>query len=383
MDADNEMKRKRKVLEVVYAFGYGGISAFVLNYLKHLDKDRFDVDIYAFGQDSSPFTNKVRELGGEIYFEPANDAAGHIVRFVRKLVAHLREHGPYDVVHAHNNLISGLVVLAAKIAGVPVRLSHSHSSSHFTSSPIQRAYSYLRRGLINMFATRKLACGRMAGEAMYGEGADFLIAANGIDVDRFYNTDEKRVELLREKFGIPVEAKVYANVSRLDPVKNHLFAVKVFEEILKSDPKAIFLYGGVVPDVDCTLAEVEAEIDRRGLREHTFFTEPVMDVESLYHLTDAWIFCSLHEGLPFGPLELQAAGVPVLCSDKVITREIDLGLGLVQYESLDASPARWAEKLLKMKPVKIEKKKLEETFRKYNFEIKQNVKFLESIYEGN
>ncbi len=49
-----------RVLEVIYGFGYGGIRAFIMNYLNYLDKSKFKVDIYVFGYDSSPFTDKVK-----------------------------------------------------------------------------------------------------------------------------------------------------------------------------------------------------------------------------------------------------------------------------------------------------------------------------------
>lgn len=52
-----------RILEVIYGFGYGGIRAFIMNYLNYLDKNKFKVDIYVFGYDSSPFTEKVKKWG--------------------------------------------------------------------------------------------------------------------------------------------------------------------------------------------------------------------------------------------------------------------------------------------------------------------------------
>ena len=110
------------------------------------------------------------------------------------------------------------------------------------------------------------------------------------------------------------------------------------------------------------------------------FTGPVMGVEHLYHLSDVWIYCSAYEGLPFGPIELQAAGVPCLASD-VITNEIDLGLGLVEFLSLNDNPRKWAEKVVSMKKTSLDVDKVKKTFRKYNFDIKESVKTLELIYQ--
>ena len=73
----------KRVLEVIYGFGYGGIRAFVMNYLKYIDKDKFKIDIYVFGYGTSPFTQQVKELGADIYFEPENNAAKRPWKFVK------------------------------------------------------------------------------------------------------------------------------------------------------------------------------------------------------------------------------------------------------------------------------------------------------------
>lgn len=367
-----------RVLEVIYGFGYGGIRAFIMNSLEHIDRSKFQIDIYTFGVSESPFTEKVRELGANIYFEPENNVR-KINCFVNQLEIFMKEHGPYDVVHAHCNLISAWVLLAAKRVGVPIRLAHSHSASHFAGGIMQKAYSYLRRFIINRLATGKLSCGQLAGETMYGKQARFIIVNNGIDVDRFMCPQRQKVAVLRNQLNIPAGAKVYANVTRMDPQKNHIFAIEVFREIHKIEPESIFVYGGVIPTIQPTVECVKAKIEEYGLNDFVRFTGPVMRVEDLYHLSDVWIYCSAYEGLPFGPIELQAAGVPCLASD-VITNEIDLGLGLVEFLSLNDKPRKWAEKAISMKKASFDVRMAKSAFKEYNFDIKESVKTLEQIY---
>lgn len=373
---------KKRVLEVIYEFDYGGIRAFIMNYLQHLDRSRFEVDIYAFGTISSPFTEQVHQYGANIYFEPRNDIVTHnIPRFITQLLLHMKEYGPYDVVHSHNSLNGAWVLLAAWIANVPIRLSHSHTTAHYGGSGVRRAYSYMRHFLVDRLATQKLACGELAGQAMYGKNARFQVVANGIYIDRFLSADKEKVNNLRKRLRIPSNVRVYANVTRVDSYKNHIFAVEVFNEIHKIDPQAVFLYGGVIPRINSTRQIVDARIRQLGLEKYCIFTDAVMDVEHLYHLTDAWIYSSTYEGLPFGPLELQAAGIPVLASD-VITKEIDLGLGLVHFLSLNDSHRTWAEKAVTLNRVCNPKDKVYEAFRATHFDIMQSVNLLETIYEG-
>lgn len=371
-----------RVLEVIYGFGYGGIRAFVMNYLRYLNKDKFHVDIYVFGYDSSPFSEEVKEMGANIFFEPENNAARNPLKFVHQLEKFMKGHGPYDVVHANTNLISAWVLLAAKKSNVPIRLSHSHSAAHFSKSWKQNMYSYLRRWMIDKLATKKLACGQLAGESMYGKNSKFEIVTNGISTERFMYRDEKRIDELRQLLNIPYGVKVYANVTRMDPPKNHLYAVDVFREIHKIEPKSIFLYGGVIPKISPTVDVVKAKIDEYGLTDYCRFTGPVMDVEQLYHLTDLWIYCSSYEGLPFGPIELQAASVPVIASD-VITKEIDLGLGLIHFLSLADGPEKWAELAMHTNKEQLLKTAIVDAFNMHHFDIRQGVRRLEDIYNGS
>lgn len=371
-----------KVLQVSYGFGFGGIRAMIMNYMSHLDRDEFQMDIYAYGCSESPFTQQVEEMGGNIYFDPINHMDGnHYIRFTWVLYKFIKA-GHYDVVHAHCNLISAWVTLAARMAGVPVRISHSHCASHLNGRFVHDWWCRLRRVIISLTATHRLACGREAGIAMYGEGKKFLVINNGIDVGRFAHVDTQVQKALQAEFCIPADHKVYANVTRMDPPKNQLFAIKVFAEILKLDSKSVLIIGGVNPVMNSTETLLREEVNRLGIDENVRFTSARMDIEQLYHFTDCWLYTSIYEGLPFGPIELQAASVPCLVSD-VITNEIDLGLGLIEFLSLDAPPRVWAEEAIIMNKEYIPFERTLEAFQEHNFDITANADRLAQIYRVN
>ena len=370
-----------KVLEVVYGFGYGGIRACIQNYVTYMNREEFQIDIYVYGADGSPFRQQMEEMGCKMYFDSDNDiATNHIWKFVRKLTNFIRN-GHYDVVHAHCNLISAWVTLAAMMGGAKVRIAHSHSTSHFSGRFLQNMWSYLRRGIISFTATHKLACGQLAGETMYGKNAAYIILQNGIHVNRFLKCDEEKVMQLRKQLNIPEGVRVYANVTRMDPPKNHLFAIEVFREIHKIDPTAVFIYGGVTPPMNSTVEQVKAKIEEYGLLSWTRYVGAFRDIQNLYHLSDLWIYCSAYEGLPFGPIELQASSVPTLASD-VITSEMDLGLGLIHFLSLNDSPANWAQKACEIIKPSIDEGIIKATFVSHHFDIQQSVQVLEKIYRG-
>ena len=371
-----------RVLEVAYCFGYGGIRACIQNYLTHIDKNEFQVDLFIYGASDSPFRKQLEGMGCRMYFAPINYIAEkRIWEFVNVLTDFIKK-GKYDVVHAHCNLISAWVTLAAKRAGAKVRIAHSHSTSHFGRSAVQNAWCYLRRFIINRTATTKMACGQLAGEAMYGKTTKFAIIQNGIDIEKFMFPNSDNVVQLRKEFSIPENSKVYMNITRFDKQKNLPFAIRVFHEIYNIDPTAFFIVGGTESLLESNRSQIEQYVVEHKLSDRIKVVGPRMDIQDMYQLADCWIFPSIFEGLPFIPIELQAASVPVIASD-VITKEIDLGLGLVKFLSLDAPFSKWAKEAIETVKTQIDQNTIIEAFTNYNFNIKQNVKMLEAIYRGD
>lgn len=370
-----------RVLEVVYGLGYGGIRACIQNYVSEINRLEFQIDIYAYGISESPFKEQFESMGCNVFLDPVNDiATNNIPRFVRKLYRHIKT-GRYDVVHAHCNLISAWVVLAAIMAGVKIRIAHSHATNHFSSSFKQRCWSYLRRWIINKTSTTKLACGTQAGLAMYGNKQPFIVLPNGIDVKRFASVNIQNVHALKNEFGISDDVKVYMNMTRFDYNKNHLFIIEIAKHLHQLEPSSKFILGGNFANIDDSYEAVKKKVTEYRLDDCVILSGPRMDIVDMYHLSNCWIFPSIKEGLPFGPIELQAASIPCLTSDS-ITKEIDLGLGLIEFMSLEESPEIWAYKLMSMSKKTIPYETTLNAFRNHNFDIKSNIKQLEKIYKG-
>lgn len=371
----------KRVLEVLYGFGYGGIRACIQNYVTYINHAEFQIDIYAYGITESPFKTQFEAMGCNVYLDRENYiATNNIVGFVDKLTKYI-QNGRYDVVHAHCNLISAWITLAAKRAGVHVRISHSHATNHLNYNSFkQRCWCYLRRWIISHTATVQLACGEKAGYAMYGNN-QFIVLKNGIDVRRFATINYERVRTLKAEFGIAENSKVYMNMTRFDHNKNHLFILEIAKIIHEKEPEAKFILGGNFPYIDSSFDEVKAKVNEYHLNNCVILSGPRMDIADMYHLSDCWIFPSKNEGLPFGPIELQAASIPCLTSDTVTT-EIDLGLGLIEFMSLKESPEAWANKAMSMSKSHIPFEITLKAFQDHDFDITINVKKLEAIYRG-
>ena len=236
-------------------------------------------------------------------------------------LARIAKEGGYDALHAHGNSATlYLEMRAAKRAGVPVRIPHSHNTA--TGFPL------VHRLLLRPFRaalTDPLACGEDAGRWLYGD-LPFTVLDNGIDTDRFtFRPEDRRSSRAGLSAG---SGRVYAHVGSFNRAKNHPFLLDAFSSLHAADPSARLLLAGEGEARGAMIARVADA----GLGDAVLFLPPGTDVKRVYAAADAFLLPSLHEGLPLTLLEAQSMGLPCLASDAV-TREADV-LGLVRFTRL-------------------------------------------------
>lgn len=85
--------------------------------------------------------------------------------------------------------MSYLPLLAAKKAGVPIRIAHSHNTS------IDKDFKYILKQYFRKKVTKAAnyycACGQEAGEFLF-PGKEFTFIPNAIEVDKFLYNEEVR-----------------------------------------------------------------------------------------------------------------------------------------------------------------------------------------------
>jgi glycosyltransferase involved in cell wall biosynthesis len=263
-----------------------------------------------------------------------NPASGS---YRKALADFFREH-PYRVVHCHLNYMSGVVLAAAKKAGVPVRIAHAHTASMAPGwkQAVRRLYKFR----IPSTATRLFACSTEAGRAIFGD-RNFIVFANAMDASAFAPDDVRRAEV-RAELGLR-DAFTLMHVGRMVYAKNHEFLLDSFREILNTEPSAklVLIGDGELRD------EIEAQA--KTLPEGSVLLLGARtDIPELLQAADVFVFPSRFEGMPVTMIEAQAAGLPGIKS-ATITDECVV-TDLVKSLPID-DPKVWAEAILSMKNV--------------------------------
>ncbi len=332
-----------RVLHVVGQMNLGGIETWLVQVLRRADRARVRMDFLVSTAQPGHYDEELRRLGAAVIpcESPSNPP-----RYARRFLEVLRGRGPYDVVHSHVHHFSGFVLSLARHARVPVRIAHAHSDTRSADAGVdapRRLYLAAMRTALRLSATRGFAVSAEAAAALFGPRwrADprWRVARCGIDLEPF----RARVDAaaVRAELGVPPDAVVLGHAGRLDPLKNHALLLRMVRDAARLDGRAFLLLVGDGP----IRGRLEADAASLGVRDRVVFAGARGDVPRVLRAMDVFVMPSLREGLPLAVLEAQAAGLPVVLSDR-ITDEVEVIPELFTRRSLSAPASAWAEAAL-------------------------------------
>lgn len=334
--ADERQKQNRpiRILQVVTYMGRGGLETMLMNYYRHIDREKVQFDFLVHRDFRADYDDEIDALGGIIYRLPRLNPVSPA--YYKALDAFFAEHS-YTVVHSHLDCMSAYPLRAAKKAGVPVRIAHAHNTSQ------DRGWKYPIKQFSNKqvgrYATDYFACSQAAGEWMF-PSRQFAVFPNAIDLNDYSFCASVR-KSVRQEFHLKDDCLLIGHVGRFAPQKNHAFLLDIFAEIAKLQADAyLFLVGGGEG-----MAAIREKAVAFGLADKVIFTGVRDDVNRLLQAMDIFVFPSLYEGLPVTLVEAQASGLPCVISDHV-PRESIITDGLVTVQNLDDSAETWAKHIL-------------------------------------
>ena len=334
-----EVQKKPVIVAQIMGKWVGsGVESVIMNYYRHLDHSRVQFD-FICDEDSTriPY-DEIKKLGGRVFLVPKYQNLPKYLKFLEKLF----KENQYRIIHSNINTLSVFPLYAAKKAGIPIRISHSHS----TSNPKEWKRNLIKnilRPFSKRYATDYFACSEVAGRYLFGNKAfdrgEVKIIHNAIDIDKF-KFDEVARKKLRKEFGIKDSTVVIGHVGRFVQTKNHAFLVDIFKKYHERNPDSKLLLVGVGPLED----QIKNKIKKLNLEEFVIFLGQRDDIGKLCSAIDIFCLPSLYEG--FGVVLLEAQVSNLLCvASTEIPKEAKL-IDNLQCISLKLSSETWAEKIL-------------------------------------
>ena len=361
------MKYPIRVLHIVRYLEQGGIQNLLMNLYRHIDRNKVQFDFLVCGD--GVFDDEVKKLGGRIYQMNYLTDLG-TKRYENELIYFFKEHKEYKIIHSHLNEVSGIVMEAAKKAGVPVRIAHSHNTGN-NNNFIQKIYKIYLKSKICKNATNLFACSKEAADWLFKRDSNkAIIISNGIDIERFSFEKSSRLEI-RKLYGIDEKCVVLGNVGRLIKQKNQIFLLKIFYYYHKINSSSkLFIVGEGNLKV-----KILNKIRKLGLNNYVIIINPTEQIEKYYNAFDFFIFPSLFEGLGMVLVEAQISGLKCFASNHVIPKSTKI-TDNINYIDLKQNPKEWAE----MIPRSNEYNRINVTIKNDSYDIRKITEKIQKFY---
>ena len=120
--------------KVVYILGNamlrGGVEAFIMNYYRHIDPNKIQIDFIYQGYDDGVYDKELLDNGSVIYHVPYK--AQHPIRFSKEVKRILKE-GNYHIIHSQMDAMGCWPLAIAKNAGMSIRFCINRIGNHLSN----------------------------------------------------------------------------------------------------------------------------------------------------------------------------------------------------------------------------------------------------------
>lgn len=359
-----------RIAQIIGKYNGGGVEAVVMNYYRNIDRNKIQFDFICDNDSTNIPYEEIEKLGGKVILVSPYQKLPKYLKELKKVF----KKNNYKIIHSHINALSVFPLFAAKCAGVPIRIAHSHS----TTNKVEWKKNLLKQALkpfSKVFANNYFACTEHAGRWLFGNrtfnSEKVLVVNNGIDVDS-YSFNEKIRNEKRKELNIKDTDIVIGHIGRFVKQKNHEFLINVFNELYKENNNYKLVLIGQGPLQD----EMKQKAKDLGIEEVVMFLGQKTDANKYYQAMDLFLFPSLYEGLGMVFIEAQASALPSIASTEV--PEIAKVSDRAYFIGLDQPIKVWTNKINEV--IKQERKVDIKRIKRAGYDIVTEAKKLETKY---
>lgn len=362
-----------RILHSVSYMSRGGIETMLMNYYRHMDRDKVQFDFLCHSYNKGAYDEEIEKLGGCIHRTPGLNPLkfGRYLKYMKELFA---SHPKYRIVESHNGPFGVYPLYAAKKYKIPARIYHAHGAS--LALDLKFPLKFFCKSMLKYYMNKHFICGKKAGEFYMGKDIirnnNYTMVPNAIEVERFIFDTEKRKEI-REKYDINNKL-VIGHVGRFSYQKNHEFLLKIFAEACKNRDNLVLALlgsGELYNDVKKQAQEI-------NISDKIIYVGNVPNTDEWYNAFDLFLLPSRWEGLPVVGIEAQAADLPCIFSTAV-TEEVALTKKST-FIDLKEPVEIWAKKINEILDKKEPRNNNYDLLTEKNYNIKTEAKKLQELY---
>lgn len=302
---------KINILFVIPQLEKGGSETLVYDLASRLDRSVFGVSLAYFNYyGNDKFKKAFLDHGIRLHEVKINGKYG--MKTMRRMTEIIREHNIH-VVNAHHFVSMIYSLYASKIACRRRLIYTEHSRWE-----VDRAS--LKWRIIGRILMKRLDCVIGISDDVTQALRDkfkltisnTVTIRNGVDLEE--GKQIRDVERIRKEFGLSARMKVIMTVANFRKIKNHMYMLQGFKELLKEyeDVRLLLIGMGTAGDPENSEIDVRNYIKENALLDKVIMTGQRSDVRELLNVADVFCLTSFKEGLPISMLEAMSCGLPVV-----------------------------------------------------------------------
>lgn len=359
-------KDKLKILMCADNLLIQGISIVIMNYIRNIDKKRFEVTLAVGNQVNEEYINECQKLGIKVTLLPIRHV--NPIRFYLALFKFIRNNS-FDIFHMHgNSSIMSIGLFISLILGVKIRIAHCHSS--------QSEHEKIHKLLLPFFKhtyTHAFACSEISGKWIFGEG-NFTVIPNGLNINQFIFNQKSR-ELIRNKLLLS-KKYVLCNVGRMELKKNVHYLIKVFTQVAEKMDDAVLLLIGD----GCDIERLRSIAHKSNYENRIIFYGEAKNIPEILSAADIFLSASPAEGFGLVAVEAQLSGLYCILSNS-FPKEVTVTQNTITLPIGEHDVMKWTNEIIK----KIQVSNRNAVYNQNSdlickYDIKSTIKVLENKY---
>lgn len=294
-----------KVINVISDANIGGAGKCVLTFLKHYDRQKFDLTVIV--PKNSLLIPEIKNLNGKyIEVDGINNKSldFKVIKELRKIFCDIKP----DIVHAHAAMSARI---AAKFSGA--KIVYTRHSVFEPSKTISKGLGKIINGFVNNFFSDKIiAVAEAAKDNLVKTGVDdkkIVVIKNGVDYLERYN-DEKIADI-KKSYGLKDEF-IMTIAARLTLVKGHDYILEAVKKLKDDNLDFKLLIAGTGEYEE----NIRNKINMLDINDKVIMLGFVSDVEKIVNITNLNLNASFGtEATSLSLLEGLSIGIPAVVSD--------------------------------------------------------------------